>query len=129
MKAFKRVLTLLWPHKKYIGLNFIFNLIQIIAGLFTITLVMPFLDIMFNGGGKIQVNDQSNSAFNQFYSEFMTWFTQMVQSDKPKALVLVSVTIIIASVIKNVSRYFALYFLVILLNFDLSKVLYMKYFI
>lgn len=114
MKAFKRVLALLWPHKKYIGLNFVFNLIQIIAGLFTITLVMPFLDIMFNGGDKIQVSDHSNSAFNQFYSDFMVWFTQMVQSDKPKALVLVSVTIIIASVVKNVSRYFALYFLVIL---------------
>lgn len=115
MKSFKRILALLWPHKGYIGLNFIFNLIQIIAGLFTIGLVMPFLEIMFNNGGSLKGSaTNSNSAFNVLYNDFITWLTHLVEHDKMYALALVSITLVVTTIIKNFSRYMALYFLVIL---------------
>ncbi|NQW43687.1 MAG: ABC transporter ATP-binding protein [Bacteroidetes bacterium] len=114
MKSFNRILKLLWPHKTFIGLNFIFNLIQIIAGLFTIGLVMPFLEILFKNGESLKANVSNGSSFNILYADFIQWLNQIVQSDKTYALALVSITLIVATVIKNFSRYMALYFLVIL---------------
>ncbi len=115
MKSFKRILILLWPHKGYIGLNFVFNLIQIVAGLFTIGLVMPFLEIMFNNGSSLKGSTlNSKSAFNIFYENFNEWLTILIQNDKMYALALVSITLVVTTIIKNISRYMGLYFLIIL---------------
>jgi ATP-binding cassette, subfamily B, bacterial MsbA len=115
MKAMLRILRLIVPFKGLAGLNMIFNFIQIIAGLFSLALIMPLLDFMFNNN-SIEVKNVGRGGFNSFYQNFLNWMTDLVKDDKQQALFYICIALVIATVIKNIARYLALYFLVILRN-------------
>ncbi len=126
MKAMKRIILLILPYKGLAALNMLFNLIQIIAGLFSLALLMPLLDFMFNNNKEAfktkAVAAGGGSDFNSLYNSFITWMTEYVQDDKKEALLLICIALIIATVIKNVSRYLALYYLVILRNRSIQNI-------
>jgi subfamily B ATP-binding cassette protein MsbA len=92
-------------------------LIQIIAGLFSLALLMPLLDFMFNNNkDAFRQKSSGGSDFNSLYSDFIQWMTEFVQDNKREALFLICVSLVVATVIKNIARYMALYYLVILRN-------------
>ena len=113
-----RILKLIVPFKGLALLNMVFNLIQIVAGLFSLALIMPLLDFMFNNNKELLERNLSKKqgGFNEFYTDFINWMTQLVQDDKRQALLYISIALVLATVIKNISRYLALYYLVILRN-------------
>jgi subfamily B ATP-binding cassette protein MsbA len=118
MSAMLRILKLIVPFKGLALLNMVFNLIQIVAGLFSLALIMPLLDFMFNNNKELLERNLSKKqgGFNEFYTDFINWMTQLVQDDKRQALLYISIALVLATVIKNISRYLALYYLVILRN-------------
>ena len=113
-----RILKLILPFKGLALLNMVFNLFQIVAGLFSLALIMPLLDFMFNNNKELLERNLSKKqgGFNEFYTDFINWMTQLVQDDKRQALLYISIALVLATVIKNISRYLALYYLVILRN-------------
>ncbi len=113
-----RILKLIVPFKGLAFLNMLFNLIQIIAGLFSLALIMPLLDFMFNNNKDLLERNLSKKqgGFNEFYTDFISWMTQLVQDDKRQALLYISIALIVATVVKNIARYLALFYLVILRN-------------
>lgn len=113
-----RILKLIVPFKGLAFLNMLFNLIQIVAGLFSLALIMPLLDFMFNNNKDLLERNlnKKQGGFNEFYTDFISWMTQLVQDDKRQALLYISIALIVATVIKNIARYLALFYLVILRN-------------
>ena len=113
-----RILKLIVPFKGLAFLNMLFNLIQIVAGLFSLALIMPLLDFMFNNNKDLLERNLSKKqgGFNEVYTDFISWMTQLVQDDKRQALLYISIALIVATVIKNIARYLALFYLVILRN-------------
>ncbi len=112
-----RMIRLIIPFKGLAALNMLFNLIQIIAGLFSLALLMPLLDFMFNNNkDAFRQKSAGGSDFNSLYSDFIHWMTEFVQDNKREALFLICISLVVATVIKNIARYMALYYLVILRN-------------
>ncbi|MEN9738488.1 MAG: hypothetical protein RLZZ318_521 [Bacteroidota bacterium] len=112
-----RILKLILPYKGLAALNMLFNLIQIVAGLFSLALIMPLLDFMFNNNqDAFKQKVSEGSDFNSLYNNFICWMTDFVQNNKQEALFLICVSLVLATVIKNIARYMALYYLVILRN-------------
>lgn len=116
MKEMKRILILLLPYKGLAALNMLFNLIQIVAGLFSLALVMPLLDFMFNNNRDALSLKKGGNDFNALYNQFISWMTEFVDNDKQSALFWICISLLIATIIKNIARYMALYYLVILRN-------------
>lgn len=118
MKAMLRMLRLIRPYKGLAMLNMLFNLVQILAGLFSLALVMPLLDFMFNNNKDAfkPKNVESVGDFNSLYNGFINWMTEFVNNDKKEALFWICVSLLVATIIKNIARYLALYYLVILRN-------------
>lgn len=118
-----RILKLLVPYKNLAFLNMFFNLIQILAGLFSLALVMPLLDFMFNNNKRaISVSSGSTGMFNNLYADFISWMTETVGNNKQEALFWICIALLLATLIKNIARYMALYFLVILRNRVIQKI-------
>ncbi len=113
-----RMLKLLKPYKGLAMLNMLFNLIQILAGLFSLALVMPLLDFMFNNNREAfkQKSVQDSGDFNSLYNNFIQWMTDLVDDNRQQALFWICISLLLATIIKNIARYLALYFLVILRN-------------
>ncbi len=130
MKAIGRILRLISPFKALIALNMLFNLIQIMAGLFSLALIMPLLDFMFNNNtDALKQKAADGTDFNSLYNSFVAWMTEFVRNDKREALMYICFALIIATIIKNISRYMALYYLSILRNLalkDIRKKVYNK---
>ncbi len=126
MKAMKRIILLILPYKGLAALNMLFNLIQILAGLFSLGLLMPLLDFMFNNNKEAikprAIEAGSSTDFNSMYNAFIQWMTEYVQNDKKQALLLICIALIIATIIKNIARYLALYYLVILRNRSIENI-------
>lgn len=112
------MLKLLKPYKGLAMLNMLFNLIQILAGLFSLALVMPLLDFMFNNNREAfkQKSVQDSGDFNSLYNNFIQWMTDLVDDNRQQALFWICISLLVATIIKNIARYLALYFLVILRN-------------
>ena len=106
----KRMLRLILPFKGLALLNMLFNLIQILAGLFSLALVMPLLDFMFNNNQDAfkQKSVADAGDFNSLYNSFIQWMTEFVNNDKQAALFWICVSLLIATIIKNIARYLAL---------------------
>lgn len=113
----RRMLKLIVPYKGLAALNMVFNLIQILAGLFSLALVMPLLDFMFNNNrDAFRQKSAGGSDFNSLYGDFINWMTNLVEDNKRDALLLICFSLVVATVVKNIARYLALYYLVILRN-------------
>jgi subfamily B ATP-binding cassette protein MsbA len=123
MKAMKRIIMLILPFKGLAALNMLFNLIQIVAGLFSLALMMPLLDFMFNDNkDALKQKAAEGSDFNSVYNQFVAWMTDFVENDKQQALFYICIALVIATIIKNIARYMALYYLVILRNLALKGI-------
>lgn len=117
MKDFKIFLKLLIPYKKNAFFSILFNAISVIFALFSYTMVIPFLRILFNSD-KIVTEpvafsfSTSSLQHNLFYvlSNFIE------KNGKIQALMLVSVIIVVAAFLKNGFLYLHKYLLAPMMN-------------
>ncbi len=130
MKAFLRILRHAWPYKRFVALNFLFNLLFIISGLFTIVLSMPALNLLFGRESSFgQSSGKGGFNFNSVYSGFLEWLKGEVQNDRLRGLMFICLMLVAAAIVKNISRYMAMYFMVIMRNYsirDFRQKLYKK---
>ncbi len=103
---------------RYAFLNIFFNIIQSVLGVFSIALVIPFLKLLFEKGNEdyILILSQGIPKFSASIDYFMNYFDftmafYIVTYGKVYALTFICTAIIIMTVVKNFSRYMAMYFL------------------
>jgi subfamily B ATP-binding cassette protein MsbA len=112
MKRFGKVLRFLKPYLSKVGLSLGFNTFSIFFSLFSLTLLAPVLQILFNQQEPITVKPELQmkvasiaAYFNYYVSQVMTTY------GKVNALLFVSIFFLIFSFLKNALLYLGSYFL------------------
>ncbi|MCD4679842.1 MAG: ABC transporter ATP-binding protein/permease [Bacteroidales bacterium] len=112
MKNLLDILRYVAPYWGYAALNVLFNILSVIFSLFSLTMIIPFLTILFDNT-KI-VHSAPPLAFNKdSIIENFNFFISRIIVDKGEinALLYISILVIILFFFKNIFRYLAMYFL------------------
>ena len=112
MKSYLRILKYVGRFRIYAILNFVFNLFYAFFNLFSILMVIPFLQIIF----KMVTPPTSKPEFSWNIREMLGilnyQFASYVNSHGAySGLILVSIGVVFMFLFKNIFRYLALYFL------------------
>ena len=103
---------------KYAWLNIFFNVLFSAFSVVSISLVIPFMDLLFNQNPEIYENmikkgvpffSFSIAGFKDLFYYYMAHF--IISSGKAQALILICVSVFILTLLKNLFRYMAMYFL------------------
>jgi ATP-binding cassette, subfamily B, bacterial MsbA len=128
MKGFLKLISYVAPYKAYAFLNVLFNLLSIVFDVFSISLLMPFLNILFKPDALVLVKPELTLDFKSLYGTLNYFISQVIVTNGPESgLILVSVMVVVVIFLKNVCRYMALFFMVPLRNWivrDLRNALY-----
>lgn len=113
MKSLKVIFQYIRRYPKLVSLYFFLNLLSSIFSLMSLTLLAPFLSLIFGvdtGTGKMF---GSRFSLGKITNNFNDYLTQLVQTDEGKiqALGILCTIVVIAILLKNVFLYSALYVL------------------
>lgn len=118
MKKLFSVLKYTRDYKTYTALNIIFNILFAVLSAATLALIAPFLDLLFKntdegllqilalGRPKFSLDSSYFQGISNFYLAGL-----IVSSSKAKALVIICLAVFVLTFLKNVCRYFAMYFI------------------
>jgi subfamily B ATP-binding cassette protein MsbA len=100
-------------YKKHIGLNITFNVFHVLFSVFSLTVVMPFLDIIFhpdNGVTSVPPFELSIDTLKDYLNYIVTLQIQEYNS-KEAGLIFLAIFITVLFFLKNLFRFLAQYFL------------------
>ncbi len=136
MKPLFSVLKYTTNYKKYVVLNVVFNILYALFSALTLALVAPFIQLIFktdlteltklaNAGLEpfSFSGDYFNKGFNYVFAKLI------VVKGKEGALILICVSVVVVTFLKNLSRYMAMYFIAPIRNGvvrDLRNKMYSK---
>lgn len=116
MKNILELYRYTFKYKVLAILTIVFNLLYVIFNLISFALFIPFLQLIFNPGQKLAapikpVFEGGLVSFFKFCSDYYNYFMEsMVQEDPKKALLFVCISVFIAFLLKNLSRYGAIWY-------------------
>ena len=113
MKDFYRILRYVKPYYRYAILNVVFNILTVLFSLVSLTMVIPFLGLLF---GTIEVENIKPAAFSFSADSLKDHFYYQINSiiesgTKVDALLFICGLILITFFFRNLFRYLSLYFL------------------
>tara|TARA_Y100000766_G_scaffold283283_1_gene298509 strand:- start:5989 stop:7806 length:1818 start_codon:yes stop_codon:yes gene_type:complete len=112
MKDFLRVLNFAKPYWIYAVLNIIFNILTVIFSLVSITMIIPFLGLLFGTQEKIYTTSSLEFSANSIKENFYFHITQIIDSrGQIDALLFICGLVLTMFLFRNLFRYLALYFL------------------
>lgn len=125
MKDYLKLLKYVSNYKKFAMLNVIFNMLAALFGVFSITLVIPFIGFLF--GKQALVTAAPPLAFNmQSLKENFYYFISNIitknslpgneAAGKIKALIIICCGFLLALILKNLFRYLAMYYIAFMRN-------------
>lgn len=125
MRSVFKFLRYATDHKGLISLNFLFNLIYVFLQLTSLLLIMPVLKFLFSRDAAVPELDTKGVQFGTWFSEqyhnFMMWFGDMVRGEPQKALLILCISLVVVTLLKNVARYVAMNFMVLIRNYSVRK--------
>lgn len=111
MKNYIRLLRYVGAYKGYVVMNIVCNMLSVVFSLFSLTMVAPFLNVLFSQTSNYEKIPWSFSVkslygnFNFFLSNFI------IENGKLEALFLISILVITLFFFKNLFRYLGMFFL------------------
>lgn len=111
MKNLFRILSYLRPYSGYGGLNILFNILTVFFSLFSVVMIIPFLQLLFE---KIRVTAPPEFHFNaSWFLDYLRYVLSEEIRQNGQASALVKFCIAVASLFffKNLFRFLAVYFL------------------
>ena len=108
MKSLKILLQYLKPYKWLAVQNMTYNILSAFFALFTFTLIVPFLQILFNRIGEAP--HPGSFAFSmKYFSDWADWFfsSQIARYGEMRTLLVVVIIFALASFIKNLLVFLA----------------------
>lgn len=125
MKAVIKFLRYASDYKSLILGNFFFNLFYIFFQLGSLLLIMPVLKFLFSKDQDLdQIKPKSTGVgeyFTSLYQDFLIWFAQIAKGEPFKALLYLCVGLVIITILKNISRFTAMNFMVMIRNKSIQK--------
>ncbi|MDC3129612.1 ABC transporter ATP-binding protein/permease [Bacteroidota bacterium] len=117
MKSLLKFLSYLKVYKAYCMLNVFFNALSSIFSLVSLTMIIPFLGVLFGTQERVvnppEIINSIESVKNLFYYQISH---TIESSGSAKALILICSLILISFLFRNLFRYLALYFMVPIRN-------------
>ncbi len=131
MREFIKILIpYLKPYKVQFTLNIILNTFGTLFSLFSLTLLVPFLGILFDSQKLVLEEPEFAYKTEVAIKYFYYYMSQIIINDgKIKALLYVSIFILISILLKNLFLYFAKFFMASLRNGivkDIRNKIYLK---
>ena len=112
MHFFLKILKYIKPYSVYVCFNILSNILSVLFSLFSITMVIPFLGILF--GTQEKVSQAQALAFNasSIKDNFYYIISKTINSKgETEALMFICILVLAMFFFKNLFRYLALFFL------------------
>ncbi|MCK9452981.1 MAG: ABC transporter ATP-binding protein/permease [Bacteroidales bacterium] len=112
MKKFYRILAYIKPYWGYAVLNVLFNLLTIVFSLFSLTMLVPFLNLLF--GTEALVTEKPEFALNAdaLLNTLNYQISQIiVERGQLEALIFICILLITAFLMRNLGRFFAMFYM------------------
>lgn len=117
MKNIRKLLVFLKPYWKHAVFNILFNVLSVIFSLVSVTMAIPFLEIVFDRQEVIQSVREftfSTASIKEYFYFVLSWF--ILEYGKVAALGIVCLLVILMTFFKTWFRYIAMYNLAPLRN-------------
>jgi ATP-binding cassette, subfamily B, bacterial MsbA len=102
MKNIRILLRFISPYKWQVAKNFIFNILSAVFALFTITLIVPFLQVLFDKVAAVPPPADFEFTYDYLKGAVEFYFYSLIQRhDAATALLLVGSVVVFASFFKN----------------------------
>jgi ATP-binding cassette, subfamily B, bacterial MsbA len=120
MKTYMRIIRLVRPYMGFAFLNAFFNILSVIFNLFSLTMVAPFLDLLFLKTDQDYTDRLAKGvpvlelSVDSLVDSFYHYFTSIIvdpEKGKMYALIMICTLVVIMFFLKNLTRYFAMFFL------------------
>ncbi len=112
MKNFTKVIQYILPYKYYAFSNLLFNLIAVIASLFSLTMAIPFLGILFGAQELVETPPELEFSVESISGNFSHVLSRIIRNyGSDVALGLISILIVIMTFFKTFFHYLSLYVL------------------
>lgn len=113
MKQFAKILKFAYVYKNLAIINALLNILSVLFGLFSFTLVIPMLGILFGTQAKVYVKPEGDLSTEWLEDYVAFQLTRIIENaGESQALGIICVAIITSFFLKNVTRYLAQYTLV-----------------
>ena len=112
-KNFRRILHYVKPYWFGILMNVFFNILAIIFSLFSFSMIVPFLNLLFNPENLTTVKPEfalDTDALLGMLDYYVSFI--IIEKGQATALVFICVLLVVAFFLRNITTYFALYFMV-----------------
>ena len=112
-RTFRRILHYVKPYWFSIMMNIVFNILAIVFSLFSFSMIVPFLNLLFNPENLTTVKPEfaldtdTLLAMLDYYVSYI-----IILKGQSTALVFICLLLVIAFFLRNITTYFALYFMV-----------------
>jgi subfamily B ATP-binding cassette protein MsbA len=112
MHYFLRIIKYIKPYTPFAVLNIISNIISVLFSLVSLTMVIPFLGILFGTQDKVYnpqpLSFNTDAIKDNFYAIISS---EIDEKEKIEALLFICILVLITFFFRNLFRYSALYFL------------------
>ena len=112
-RNFRRILHYVKPYWFSVLMNVVFNLLAIVFSLFSFSMIVPFLNLLFNPENLTTVKPEfaldtdTLLAMLDYYVSYI-----IILKGQATALIFICLLLVIAFFLRNITTYFALYFMV-----------------
>lgn len=131
MSDLKKFIKIIKPYKKQAFVSVLLNAFSVIFALFTFTLVIPFLRILFNADKQVTEPVAFSFSAESLQHNLFYFLSNLIQTKGiTHTLIIFSVIFILASLLKNLFVYLHKYFLAPIMNGigqEYQKKLYEKF--
>lgn len=111
MKIFLSIIRYIRNYKGYATLNIVFNLFSIVFSLVSLTMVVPFLGLLFDKVALVKEAPALTFSATSLINLFYYLISHIIISyGKVNALIFVCFLVLLMFFLKNLTRYLALYF-------------------
>ncbi len=111
MKNYFRLLRHVGAYKGYAALNILFNILSVVFSLFSLTMVAPFLNVLFNQSTNYKQEPLTLSV-NSIINNFNYYLSSYIEANgKLEALLMLSIVVVVLFFFKNLFRYLGMFFI------------------
>ena len=112
MHYFLRILKYIKPYLPFALLNILFNILSILFSLVSLTMVIPFLGILFETQEKVYNPPPLSLSATALKENFYAIISSIVdEKGKIEALLFICILVLVTFFFRNLFRYLSLYFL------------------
>ena len=112
MEYFLRILKYIKPYLPFALMNILFNVLSVLFSLFSLTMVVPFLGILFETQEKVYNPPPLSLNATALKENFYAIISSIVdEKGKVEALFFICILVLVTFFFRNLFRYLSLYFL------------------